>query len=118
MRDFYEAFPNSSSRLSLAPTFSDHIDDVVLDADSIVRIALPARARFVLISFDGPVWIKPGTMETSLAVPVASISDGSGGELNPSARRIPETLADGVTVPSHLCLRSPMACQGSLAFYA
>ena len=118
MRDFYEAFPQSSPRLALAPTFSDHVEDVALDADVLARIAIPGGARFVLCSFDGYVRIKPGTVTTALALPAATSIDGSGSELNPSARRIPERLADGATIPTHLCLRAPAACKGSLAFYA
>jgi hypothetical protein len=118
MRDFYEAFPHSSARLALAPTFSDHVEDVVLDADVLVRIALPTGARFVLFSFDGSFRARPGTATTPLALPSVSTSDGLGSELNPGGRRIPERLADGTTVPTHLCLRAPAACKGSLAFYA
>lgn len=117
MRDFYEAFPHSSARLALTPTFSDHVEDVALEADVLVRVALPARARFVLLSFDGFFRARPGTATTPLALPSVSTGDGSGSELNPSGRRIPETLADGSTV-THLCLRAPAACKGSLAFYA
>lgn len=118
MRSFYEAFPHSSARLALAPTFSDHVEDVVLDADMLVRIAIPAGARFVLASFDGAFRVKPGTVSTTLTLPAASTGNGSGSELNPGARRIPDLLADGSTVPTHLCLRAPFACKGSLAFYA
>lgn len=118
MRDFYEAFPHSSARLALAPTFSDHVEDVALEADVLVRIALPAGARFVLFSFDGPFRAKPGTVATPLSLPSSSTADGSGSELNPGGRRIPERLVDGTTVPTHLCLRAPAACKGSLAFYA
>jgi len=118
MRSFYEAFPHSSARLALAPTFSDHVEDVVLEADTLVRIAIPTGARFVLASFDGIFRVKPGTVSTPLTMPVASTGNGSGSELNPGARRIPDLLADGTTVPTHLCLRAPSACKGSLAFYA
>lgn len=118
MRDFYEAFPHSSARLALAPAFSDHVEDVTLDADTLARVAIPSGARFVLASFDGAFRVKPGTASTVLTLPSASTSNGTGAELNPGARRIPELLGDGVTVPTHLCLRAPFACKGSLAFYA
>lgn len=118
MRDFYEAFPHSSARLALAPTFSDHVEDVALEADMLVRVTIPSGARFVLASFDGAFRARPGTASTVLTLPVASTSNGAGSELNPGARRIPEFLGDGVTVPTHLCLRAPFACKGSLAFYA
>lgn len=118
MRDFYEAFPQSSPRLALAPTFSDYIEDVVLDADALARIAIPGGARFVLCSFDGLFRVKPGTATTTLTLPAATSVEGSGSELSPSARRIPERLADGTSIPTHLCLRAPAACKGSLAFYS
>lgn len=118
MRDLYETFPLSSSRLSMAPTWSDYVEDIVLAADTLVRIPIPAGAQFVLFSVDGDFRAKPGISTTSLTLPAASTSDGSGSELNPAARRIPATLADGNTVPTHLVLRAPVACKGSLAFYA
>ncbi|WP_199088362.1 hypothetical protein [Bosea sp. ASV33] len=118
MRDLYETFPLSSSRLSMAPTWADYVEDIVLPADTLLRVALPAGAQFVLFAMDGDFRAKPGTGSTSFALPGATTSDGSGSELNPAARRIPGTLSDGTTVPTHLILRAPYACKGSLAFYA
>lgn len=118
MRDLYEAFPLSSSRLSMAPTVSDYVEDVVLAADTLLRVPLPAGAQFVLFSLDNDVRAKLGTVAASFSLPIATSTDGSGSELNPAARRIPATLADGTTVPTHLLLRAPSACKGSLSFYA
>ncbi len=118
MRDFYETFPLSSSRLSMAPTCPDYVEDVVLTADTALRVPIPATAQFVVFSFDGDFRAKPGTVTTSLDLPAATTSDGSGSELNPAARRIPPKLADGTTTPTHLVLRAPTACKGSLSFYS
>lgn len=118
MRNLYETFPLSSSRLSAAPTWSDYVTDVVLAADTLLRVAIPAGAQFVLFSVDGDFRAKPGIVTDSFNLPTTTGTDGSGSELNPAGRRIPETLSDGTTVPTHLLLRAPAACKGSLAFYA
>lgn len=118
MRDLYETFPLSSSRLSMAPTVSDYVEDVVLAADTLLRVPLPAGAQFVLFSLDNDFRAKLGIVAASFSLPTATSTDGSGSELNPAARRIPATLADGTTVPTHLLLRAPSACKGSLSFYA
>jgi hypothetical protein len=118
MRDLYETFPLSSSRLSMAPTWADYVEDVVLPADTLLRVPIPAGAQFVLFAMDGDFRAKPGTSSSSFSLPAATTTDGSGSELNPAARRIPATLPDGTTVTTHLILRAPFACKGSLAFYA
>ncbi len=85
----------------MAPTVSDYVEDVVLAADTLLRVPLPAGARFVLFSLDNDFRAKLGTVAASLALPTATSTDGSGSELNPAARRVPATLTDGVTVPTH-----------------
>ena len=44
MRELYETFPLSSSRLSMAPTFADYVEDVVLAADTLL-LALRGECR-------------------------------------------------------------------------
>ena len=119
MRTFLDStYSLSSPRGAFAPQFPDYIEDVVLAADTLVRIPLPAGARFVTFAFDGDMRAKLGTSTTTLSLPASTTGDGSGSELNPAARRVPAKLADGTTGPTHLCLRAPAACKGSLAFYA
>lgn len=119
MRPFFDAtYPFTSNRGAFAPACPDYVEDVVLAADTLARVPIPAGARFVNLSFDGDVRAKLGVATTALALPTATSSDGSGSELNPAARRIPPKLGDGTTSPTHLCLRAPAACKGSLAFYA
>lgn len=117
MRAFVEQFPFASGRASLAPPFPDYVEEIVLAADAPAAVPLPAGARYVVLSFSGDVRVKLGTGGTVVGSGAASTGDGSGAEWNPAARRIPATLADGATVPTHLCLRAPAACRGSLAFY-
>lgn len=81
------------------------------------RIPIPAGALFALFSFDGDARVKPRTPATALVLPAATSSNGSRSELSPAARRLPPMLGDGVTAPTHLCLRAPSACKGSIAFY-
>ncbi|WP_062110977.1 hypothetical protein [Aureimonas sp. AU40] len=117
MRAFIENFPFSSNRPALAPVFPDYVEEVKLSADTSTLVPLPESARFALFSFDGHVRVRLGTKTTSLSDP-RTTSDGSGAEWNPAARRIPEFLPDGVTRPTHLCLRAPAATVGSVSFYA
>lgn len=117
MREFSEAYPFSSARLTAAPAFPDYVEDVVLPADTLVRVPVPADACFVLFCSDGDVRAKLGTGTTPLTLPSASTLDGSGSDINPGARRIPATLADGTTPARHICLRAPLACRVPLAFY-
>lgn len=111
MLAFFENFPLNSGRLAQAPQFSDTVHDIVLAADTLVRIAVPAGARFVSFSFDADVRVKAGVSDTALTLPVSSVTDGSGSVLNPGARRLPATA-------THLCLRAAAACKGSLEFWS
>jgi hypothetical protein len=117
MQDFIESYPFTTPRLAFAPPFADYVEDVVLAADVMQHVGIPAGAGFVLLSFDGDVRVKIGIPATVLALPAISTTNGTGSELNPAARRIPATLADGSTIPSHIVLRAALACKGSLAFY-
>jgi hypothetical protein len=109
MLSFHEEFPLNSGRLAYAPAFSDTVDDVVLAADTLARIAIPSGARFVAMSFDGDVRVKPGLIDTTLTLPLTTEA-GTGSALNPALRRLPEAA-------THLCLRAPAACVGSLEFW-
>lgn len=112
-----ENWPDGSNRAALAPPVSDYVEDVVLAADTIVRVQIPQGKRFFVMSFDGDVRMKLGVNTTSFALPTANTNDGAGSILNPQARRIPPRLPDAVTVPTHLVLRAPAACKGSIEFY-
>lgn len=117
MRQLLEIEGYNSPRAAFAPAFPDYIEDVVLAADTLVRIPIPTGAKFVVLSFDADVRAKLGVVTTALALPTATTADGSGSELNPAARRIPLKLGDGTTAPTHVCLRAPATTKGSLAFY-
>lgn len=110
MLSFHEEFPLNSGRLAYAPAFSDVVNDVVLAADTLSRIAIPTGARFVALSFDGDVRAKPGVSDTTLALPTTNSAEGAGSALNPALRRLPASA-------THLCLRAPAACKGSLEFW-
>lgn len=111
MLPFHDEFPFNAGRLAFAPVFADTVEDVVLAADVLLRVAIPAGARFVAFSFDGDIRVRSGSGETSFSLPATSTSDGTGSALNPSLRRLPQ----GAT---HLCLRAPGACKGSLEFWS
>ncbi|WP_202814292.1 hypothetical protein, partial [Aureimonas sp. AU4] len=96
--------------------FSDYVEDVVLAADALQRVAIPSGARFALFSFDADVRVKIGSASATLTLPAGSTTDGSGSELNPAARRVPAML-QGSGVLTHVLLRSAAACCGSISFY-
>lgn len=110
MLAFHEDFPLNSGRLAQAPQFSDAVHDVVLAADTLLRVAIPAGARFVALSFDGDVRVKAGQFDTALTLPAATATDGAGSVLNPGVRRLPSAA-------THLCLRAANACKGSLEYW-
>lgn len=118
MRKFFEAFPENSGRLQFTPATPDYVEDVVLAADTLVRLAIPAEARFALFSFDGDVRVRFGDASTSLALPSVTSGDGLGSEFNPVARRFAPLSGEGGPTASHICLRAPAACAGSVSFYA
>lgn len=110
MLAFHEDFPLNSGRLAQAPQFSDTIHDVVLAADTLLRLAIPAGARFVSLSFDGDIRVKAGLVDTGLTLPTTTATDGTGSALNPGVRRLPAAA-------THLCLRAVSACKGSLEYW-
>jgi hypothetical protein len=115
MQPFFDAYPDNSGRSQHAPAFADHVEDVVLAADTPLRVAVPAGARFVLFSFDGDVRIRAGGADVLVRSPTQTSGDGGGGELNPAARRL--VPASG-TAATHIAFRAPVACTGSVSFYA
>lgn len=115
MRPFVDSFPLNSGRLAAAPVFADYIESLRLSPNTQLNVAIPVGARFVLFSFTGDVRVRIGTNAT--VVTDGTTTDGTGGELNPSARRIPGLLADGTSAPTHINLRSGVAVDGSLSFY-
>ena len=114
---FIENFPDGSNRAAFAPPIPDYIEDIVLLADTVRRVPIPAGKRFAVFSFDGSFRLKLGTIVTDLVLPSATTTDGSGSVLNPAARRLPPRLPDNVTIATHLILRAPSACKGSIEFY-
>lgn len=118
MRPFIEAFPENVGRLQHAPVIPDHVEDVVLGADTLTRLPVPEKARFALFSFDGNVRVRFGGPTTTLTLPVATSGDGQGSELNPVARRLAPIAAEGAPLATHICLRAAAACSGSVSFYA
>lgn len=110
MTAFLEAYPGGSGRGMFAPEPAGHIDAIVM-AQGVGRVhAVPSPCHWAVFSFTHDVFVRYGDSSVVVAVPEASTSDGSGPELNPAARRIP----DGVT---HIALISPEDCAGSISFY-
>ena len=89
----------------------------MLAADTAARVAIPDGKRFVVFSFDGDFRAAVGINTTELVLPTGTSTSGGGSVLNPQARRLPRFMADGSTVVTHLILRAPSACKGSIEFY-
>ena len=65
----------------------DYIDARVLAANTAEQHTIPADARVVIFSLTGDFFAKYGTNPTA-TVPAADITDGTGSELNPTARYV------------------------------
>lgn len=117
MTIFIENWPDGAGRAASAPEICDYVEDIVLAADAVRRVPIPAGKRYAVFTFDGDFRMKLGVNVTDLVLPSATTVDGSGSVLNPKARRIPQMLPDGVTPATHLILRAANACKGSIEFY-
>lgn len=110
MTAFLEAYPGGSGRGMFAPEPAGHIDAIVM-AGGVGRVhPVPPLCHWAVFSFTHDVFVRYGGSSIVVTVPETSITNGSGPELNPAARRIP----DGVT---HIALISPENCAGSISFY-
>jgi hypothetical protein len=119
MRPLHEGPSYNGAAGQFCPPFSTRVDTIVLGADTDYVHPIPAGAKFVLFSFDGDFRAKLGVSTTTIPGTLATTTDGSGVELTPGARAIPAWTDDGRTVaPTHICLRAPVACKGSLSFYS
>ncbi|GGE01132.1 hypothetical protein GCM10011390_19960 [Aureimonas endophytica] len=116
MQYFFETYPDNNGRTQFAPPFPAYVEDVVLAAGVLTRLAVPAGARYALFSFDGDVRVKLGDATTSFSLPSVTGSGGAGSELNPTARRI-AGLPGFSGATTHLCLLAGSACTGSVSFF-
>lgn len=113
MQPFFEEFPLNSGRLAFCPPFPTYIEDIVLAGNHSVAVPIPPGALFAVFSFDGDIRVKLGGAATAFSWPDTPTLDGTGSELNPTARRLPEEHA----AMTHLCILSGVACTGSVSFY-
>ena len=86
--------------------FSDHIDVRVLSANTEETHTVPANANYVIFSLTTNTYVRNNA---TVIVPAGDITDGTGGDLNPSAR--------SVTPGDVLHLISPAASVVTMAFY-
>lgn len=110
-RSFHDENSRDKGRTAFTVSFPDYIEDVVLAADTLVRVPIPANARYAVFSFSGDFRAKLGVVATGLTLPSSTSTDGTGSELNPAARFIPSGSN------THIILRAPLAQTGSIAFY-
>lgn len=103
-------YPHTTTRAAFAPHASDEVHARVLAAGTAVTHAIPAGATHVLFSASGDFFARLGGMDVTTAVPAATISDGTAGELSPAAR----TIGAGQT---HIALVAPANTYLTLAFY-
>jgi len=98
---------------SFAVEQSPYIDNRVLAATTAESHTVPTdtdsglKARYVLFSANGDFWCKMGG---TAAIPAADVTDGSGSEVNPALRKIP----DGIT---SIGLIAPSACVVTMQFF-
>ncbi len=78
MNPFVDFQSSEQSRLALAPSFPEYVENVVLPTETVVRVAIPAGARFVVFGFDQDFRAKIGLVNTDVPPVDASTSNGSG----------------------------------------
>ncbi len=83
-----------------------YINNYVLVADTNTAVTVPTGAVYAVFSSNADIWVKVGGVA---AIPSANITDGSGSELNPIARRIEGESTIGVI--------SGYTAKVSIAFY-
>lgn len=101
---------NVPGREVFAPPPSDNYA-LVLSANVQKQLAVPTGAKKVLFASTANFFMRMGTVAQTASVPLVDITDGSGPELNPEARAIP----DGTT---HISCISSETCTVTMAFYA
>lgn len=107
MREFFRGFPSSAGAAAFTIYPSDHVNTAVFSGAGAKSISVPAGARFVVFAASGDFY---AAYDGAAAVPSADISDGSGSELNPTQRELPDGIATiGLAVDA--------ACTITLGFY-
>jgi hypothetical protein len=77
--------------------FSTHVNALVLTAGVPSTATVPAGAAYVSFSANCDIYVRwIGTA----AVPAANVSDGTGSELNPTSRYIPDIMSFSVASPT------------------
>ncbi len=89
------------------PAASKWIDTRVLAANTAEAHTVPSGAKYVAFAADGDFYANFD--QASIAVPTGDVTDGSGGEFNPSARYI----GDIATIR----LIAAAACTVTMSFY-
>jgi len=83
-----------------------YVNNYVLTANSNKAITAPAGAKYALFSADADIWVLMGGVAS---IPSGDVSDGSGSELNPIARRVESGQTIGII--------SDYAAKVSVVFY-
>ena len=97
--------PNSNPLAGL--NFPDHIDNMVLAADTAEDYTIPTGARIVNLTADADFWARP---DATAAIPTTEVADGTGSVLNPGMRSVA-----GVT---KISFKSSVACKISIEVFS
>ncbi len=74
-----------------------HVNAVVLAAATADTNAVPSGARFVFFAATGDFYARP---DGAVAVPAANVTDGTGGELNPTLWAVHDVTNIAVIAPT------------------
>jgi hypothetical protein len=84
----------------VARPLSDNVHAYVLGANTRQAIAVPPGANFAVFSTDGcNIYVKPNDGSSLVTLPVANMTDGSAGELNPLMITLANVQTIGVISP-------------------
>ena len=78
---------------------SDSIQNIVLSAGVMKSVTVPTGANVVLFGANGNFFCK---FDAAVVVPAVDITDGSGGEINPSIRSIPGVTTINIISASNI----------------
>jgi hypothetical protein len=101
----------AGQRRDNAPEASDYVNVNVLAANTGETFARPTGAGYVNFSGTGDFYASFLTSNSTISVPAADVSNGSGVILNPGARKIPDNC-------THIALVAPAASIVTTEFYS
>lgn len=96
MRPLILPMDNNGRSADIAPA-SDHVYNIVLAANTAKSVAAPGGAKFVAFASNGTFYAR---YNGTAAIPSTDVTDGTGCEVNPSARSLDGVESIGLIAPA------------------